>query len=66
MPKILSDCRSSQSIRVFTLWLAVLSVCSGSAATAADESAERVQAALPAFVFSDTCRTRVVRARHGD
>lgn len=28
--------------------------------------AERVQAALSAFVFSDTCRTRVVRARHGD
>lgn len=28
--------------------------------------AERVQAALPEFVFTDTCRTRVVRAQHGD
>ena len=28
--------------------------------------AERVQAALPALVFSDECRTPVLRARHGD
>jgi fructokinase len=28
--------------------------------------AERVQAALPALVFSDECRTPVLRATHGD
>jgi fructokinase len=28
--------------------------------------AERVQAALPALVFSDECHTPVLRAKHGD
>ena len=32
----------------------------------AQELAKRVQATLPSLVFSDECRTPVLRAKHGD
>ncbi|WP_339334063.1 ROK family protein [uncultured Maricaulis sp.] len=38
----------------------------GGGVSNADGLPERVMAALPAYLFSDVCRTRIVRHQHGD